>query len=1518
MAIPPITRTTTRINAGLGTSGIVDGGITIDSRVIFDSILTPHISLLKKAAPPLALLPMRMEYRFVNAKAKPKVRNDAAFMQELETLIKASRSSQRQTREKAVKDIHMLRQKAEKNPKFEPYTKTKEELWVRWYPDSDFGRRGIAPPDEEEAAALAAFRTGVGASAWWMGGTPELSGHWQTLVAAVGPARALHLLRSDAPTRDAEPDLGRITALPSHVALFAMTSQKVEHIATGAAIPANAPARSIISYTQEALETGGWLASFEMAVKHGMGIKIADPAHIALAESADWLVAVGLNGGDVADDLNALFADSIANGSFGFLRQDMPTNNTLGERTPYRRWRDEPDTFLSVATDLERGRHNDGIDGAADILGQALGVDAMILRRAIHSGDTAFEDARAMMRVIGPALLDGALDGKTAFVGIDENAMIDIMAAYICARGALPAVMMGANPYGILPITINGSASVKDTDGFNPIEATVLERLNLLGSILVSVGAHRAKNGAAAVLNPDTPETTSEQFEKMLQNARTGQRVELINDDGEARAIACPYVRGASTDKQPVAYLGALRTTALTQLPDPDEKDRSWPLLYRLARIAMTRNVTQIMADIGVLDKAKNLREFEALPDTERVKTLNQFNAISGEFSLASGGGSSRRTGRAAPGSVAAEKAKKAQRLLSAFDRSLGQLQAVAARTNGVAELETLMMEVLDLLQHRADALLTGIAFARLQKQRAQGEKGIRGGYYAMIGKLRRANNAAGSDGYIQAPGMAQATTAALLRSAYLRHRDGGAFDIDLSSARVRKAMALLDLLAAGSPLPAVLGLRAERMVRELPGNGSYAIPILRRAFPLHNVSAHDPSKPLLRKRVRSGAPMMDGQAFLDAPTSAIPVAIRTLVSGVRTQLADDVDALSDAILAEAVHHRAMGATETANAWLQVLSGGHVPGKPVFLRTQRVLQASSHRLTLILPNAVLPANPAMASPRRSAEPALAAMADRVALAYGGPDVPITLHVTALADSARSVSLTLRSQSDLGMEPIDLMIGGQSELQVRAHYALSSKWRANDAATAALGPLTADQNVPKTASIAIDLGNGANSASALMAQLAALRTTAGQGRAMEPSDLANAADAAHGPLMMADEAAALRTAADVLTERARALANAMQPATVATQSALAVLRSRLLAWALALDTDPAGIAASSARSAALAALADLQNGLPRLAACGVPEVLSDMTVEGLLLNDAPLTVLDAALSRVTAHIADLLALTMMGGGEDAGAARAAISARIAAIQAALDGEALPIVPPYPNAAPTLTPLVDTATPLPGGLTHLADWAEARHLVNGAREAIRNVASLGISKVKSGATIAPGDLDDDVRSEAEAPRSRHYGLFIADRALDTAGDQLAGIVVDEWAENRPSAKQDAALAVNYNTPDAQAPNAILLCVAPNADWSNWTPENAATMVGAAIQQMQARALSSDNRVAQTTLSQDSNRVPYKKQATKSVKRIPERTLRFGLLDHLATTGLFIEATAVVADVGLRGSGLSSVGGFINTRK
>jgi hypothetical protein len=150
---------------------------------------------------------------------------------------------------------------------------------------------------------------------------------------------------------------------------------------------------------------------------------------------------------------------------------------------------------------------------------------------------------------------------------------------------------------------------------------------------------------------------------------------------------------------------------------------------------------------------------------------------------------------------------------------------------------QALIAEVVDLLTSRFDAWATSLATSRLAQLRQDHPTGIRLGGYGWVEDLKRGvpwqpvesppagvtqplYRSEANQGYVQAPSLAHAATAAVLRSGYLSHQqeeDSGEspFAVDLSSDRVRRAKWMLDGVRQGQSLAALLGYRFERGLHE-------------------------------------------------------------------------------------------------------------------------------------------------------------------------------------------------------------------------------------------------------------------------------------------------------------------------------------------------------------------------------------------------------------------------------------------------------------------------------------------------------------------------------------------------------------------------------------------------------------------------------------------------------------------------------------------------------------------------------
>jgi hypothetical protein len=78
-----------------------------------------------------------------------------------------------------------------------------------------------------------------------------------------------------------------------------------------------------------------------------------------------------------------------------------------------------------------------------------------------------------------------------------------------------------------------------------------------------------------------------------------------------------------------------------------------------------------------------------------------------------------------------------------------------------------------------------------------------------------------------------------------------------------------------------------------------------------------------------------------------------------------------------------------------------------------------------------------------------------------------------------------------------------------------------------------------------------------------------------------------------------------------------------------------------------------------------------------------------------------------------------------------------------------------------------------------------------------------------------------SGAEVPAGKLSLVIQVPPVLDVA-QPLVGLWIDDWVEVVPAARENTAIAFQFNAPDASAPQAVLLAVPPDATktWTPWT--------------------------------------------------------------------------------------------------
>jgi hypothetical protein len=304
-------------------------------------------------------------------------------------------------------------------------------------------------------------------------------------------------------------------------------------------------------------------------------------------------------------------------------------------------------------------------------------------------------------------------------------------------------------------------------------------------------------------------------------------------------------------------------------------------------------------------------------------------------------------------------------RLLAEFLRSLDWLA-----DQPTAALERLCAEALDLSAHRLDAWITSCATRRLWQMRqspSPGQPAVTGlqlGGYGWVEKLqRRADDGRASAGYIHAPSLAHAATAAILRSGYLSHQGSSTGDvlaIDLSSERVRHAQWLLDGVRQGQSLGALLGYRFERTLHDLQLDQYIAT--LRELYPLTArklTPSTEPVEAIAATNVVDGLHLLrqwqDGAIpFGEERTDdLVPLPERETddyeaLGQALEALEQVVDAASDAVTAESVYQVVQGNPLRAGASLDAIARGEAPPPDLeVVRSARRGTALTHRVVTL-------------------------------------------------------------------------------------------------------------------------------------------------------------------------------------------------------------------------------------------------------------------------------------------------------------------------------------------------------------------------------------------------------------------------------------------------------------------------------------------------------------------------------------------------------------------------------------------
>jgi hypothetical protein len=881
-----------------------------------------------------------------------------------------------------------------------------------------------------------------------------------------------------------------------------------------------------------------WLVDFDRAVAAGMGLKIdltADQAQ----KGFDRLLVLGVELSSTSSDAKAALELLLQHHHFGgsglsLVPQGTPTHNTTGTGTGYTQLDNADQSFddrkntplFNLTTDPLAKR-----DG--QWLADLLGIDPVILQPVHASGGTDQMLVRAMQGALWPATLGYWMDklltpifGDTAV----ENTRW-FFTSYVSGCGAIPAIRIGEQPYGILPTT---AFSRMRWSSERPIEAGVvtpprmiflerlwqiLRKLDADWTALSAQASYVGKAGDAHQLlldiiglHPSSVEFYSRYAESLSElfniiNLRSlgpdfwNALITLGMEAGATQLLAkLGYTSGTQPDiLQHVFFTDAAQIgTVIDDVPLSETKqvraytddgrnyiqwlidaaNNSLDAVYQEQGFSANKTPETLL--YLYLRQAVMLGYYDSsyfLHQTAAFLTPVELQAMKPEPKFI----------HVAAGPVPSESRfaalyKTEQRITSSptmlvsdyITRNLGALVETVALDQqlaclkilsgaSTASLERAFAEHIDCCSYRYDAWLLGLVHFRLQAMRyfQDGQKqatrtGLYLGAYAWVEDLRPstaklspvrlppdiAKNFPGTapllsdatnGGYIHAPSLAHAETAAVLRSGYVANatsRNPGTMAINLSSDRVRTALSMLEGIRNGQSLGALLGYQFERGLHDdfgLVEVDKFIYP-MRKAFPLvADAIATTKTNPGVPIEAIEASNVLDGLrlvtqmrisgnssypfgATLPPATTAEAAAITAQAAG----LFDIYDAIADLALAEGVHQAVQGNFERIAATLDAYTSGNFPPEPEVIQTPPSGIGLTHRVAVHLPAGLAPQP--TATPRAMAEPALDAWLATILPDLGDIQCQVTWQDSV---GGASQSQTVRLL-DLSISPIDAL------------------------------------------------------------------------------------------------------------------------------------------------------------------------------------------------------------------------------------------------------------------------------------------------------------------------------------------------------------------------------------------------------------------------------------------------------------------------------------------------------------------
>ena len=1202
-----------------------------------------------------------------------------------------------------------------------------------------------------------------------------------------------------------------------------------------------------------------WMVDFTEAEACGMGLRIPVPVPTLVAPIESLCVfgvAKELTAKESAELLSRQLDAQHYTDGLEFLRAGTPSNNTSAVRSGYSA--DDPLQRNAMPADSGVSEPQFDATANARWLGRALGLTDThipLILGAITGGGEAHElDARSMNAALWQATWGYFLSNMIGLSGTGLTPDLlkwarEHFVSHVRSSGPFPPLRCGKQPYGILPVTsldywkpAAGEEATPDQwlkDFLRSLRDNIwrpclkdVARLGKrsadpdadLGDVMrtdaLSNGYH-ARSLFGRHYSDHLREFMGQNLDiagfNPVHDAVTGGLLQRLGFNWHSRLSQGTYADRTWRVDAPLVQDGEI--SRWTQLTPNYLADLTALPIASLVAVQPASLLQALTRHSLLLEYATSSASIAAAAGSEDLASLLRDPEL---IDLVSGGPLSvtwkrlleRKVSSVTGDKTIREHLEGLTRFSNAHVNALGEVRDSLRHLQGLdtERLQYLMQGTIDLAAYRLDAWITSLATKRLSTMRSSNPQGVYVGGYGWVENLQpqltsRTEVAvptgetgpiyahADDAGFIHAPSMTHAATAALLRNAHLgasgMAKEGSPLSIDLSSRRVREASWLLDGVRQGQPLGALLGYRFERRLHDL--HMDRFIAAFREMAPLTAKKLEQTPEPVESIAANN---VVDGLALYEMWRD-IPGEIEHQMSHAGANdndmkplfeelkaLADSIDAVSDALTAETAYQMVRGNTSRLASTLNALTNGDAPAPELEVaKTPRSGIALTHRLLQLFsgkPAATTGWGAVSSSARASAEPMLNSW---VAKLLGNPR-KIRCTLEQVDDSGAVLDSRKIVLSDLKLAPIDVIFG--VEAQARSGQRSELEQRVLNHAQALAPGMRLHLQHARPA----DLAAGELTLLDVVEQARAVRRLLTSARAADPEDLTPPERGESGKLNLTEFSARIVKAEKALKAAHKALDALIRKPAAADADKLRAALLKLGGFGF-----PGSMPMIAVGDDATVRVALLAQGTALVKEARARIAQSDALIAGTASTD-PRARRDQLVERMQAVFgAGFIAaplFTCEHGDE--------IKRSLGASTRVQDDDPLAVHTWFTRCSRVRDAAARLNAPLRGA--EILATGESLQLKVAQLPFDENDRWVGLPALP-GKSVAAGKLSLIVQAATSFdPRV-----------------PISGLLVDEWVEVVPSTEETTAIAFQFNPPDTCAPQSILLAVPPVMD-QPWT--------------------------------------------------------------------------------------------------